>query len=290
VTASAAQVGWDRTQDALRDEVRRVAALLRSIREPQAPAVGQWNIAEVALHLAQAWLVVSGLARRDLSRIYAVMPSLAGLAGDALIRTIWELGEVTTLGVRSDPERDPGVLADCLETRAEEFFSECAGRSADELVPWLVEGSTVRLSTLTGHLLNETIVHGYDIARAARCRWQIEPARAAMVLSGFIIPVIRALDPRELVDADKAAGLQAVYDLHIRGGNCYHFLFEEGVLRIEEPSSRRVDCHISAEPVAFLMVVWGRRSQWSAIVRGKLVAWGRRPWLGPRLRLLLRNP
>ncbi|MGH3978321.1 MAG: SCP2 sterol-binding domain-containing protein [Pseudonocardiaceae bacterium] len=290
MVASTMTVDWERIQDALRDEVRRVTSLLRSVRDPEAAAVGQWSLAEVAMHLSQAWLVVPGLARRDLSRIYEVMPGLAGVAGDSLIRDMWDLDSVTTLGVRSDLERDPVVLADRIEARAEEFFGECAGRSADQRRPWMVEGATVSLSALTGHLLNETVVHGYDIARAEGRAWRIEPSHAAMVLAGFVIPVIQALDPRALVDGGKAAGVRATYDLRIRGGHQFHFVFDDGALRVEEPSSRRVDCHISADPVAFLMVVWGRQNQWKAIAKGQLLAWGRKPWLGPRLRAFMRNP
>jgi hypothetical protein len=84
--------------------------------------------------------------------------------------------------------------------------------------------------------------------------------------------------------------LRATYDLRIRGGDSFHFLFDNGQLHIVEASSRKVDCHISADPVAFLMVVWNRQSQWSAIARGKLMSWGRKPWLGPQLRALIRNP
>ncbi|MPZ66345.1 MAG: hypothetical protein GEU83_12820 [Pseudonocardiaceae bacterium] len=286
---TAVEVGWERAQDALRDEVHRVTALLRSVRDPAAPAVGTWDLAETAMHLSQVWLVAPGLAREDLSGIYEVIPGLAGTAGASLIADIWELAGVTDLGVRSDPERDPVVIADRIEARAQAYFEDCAGRSADEWRPWLVEGSSVRLSTLTGHLLNETIVHGHDIARADGRSWRIEPSHAAMVLAGFVIPVIEALDPRALV-SEQAAGVRAAYDLRIRGGKRFRFAFDDGALRIEEPASRGVDCRISADPVAMLMVVWGRRSQWSAIANGQLMAWGRKPWLGPRFRAFLRNP
>jgi hypothetical protein len=242
------------------------------------------------MHLSQAWMAVPGLARRDLSRIYAVTPSLVGVAGDALIRDIWELADLTALLVRSDPKRDVAVLADRIEARAEEYFSECAGKDPDELRPWLVEGVTLRRSSLTCHLLNETVVHGYDIARADGRKWKIKPSHAAMVLGQFIVPVIQGLDARAIVDGDRAAGLQATYDLRIRGGDRFYFIFDDGRLRIEEPSSRSVDCHISADPVAFLMVIWDRQSQWTAIAKGQLMAWGRKPLLGPRLRLLVRNP
>src|SRR5262249_27908193 len=193
-----------------------------------------------------------------------------------------DLGSMTTLAVRSDPERDPIALADRIEARAAEYLGECVGADPHAPRAWLVQGATVEQSTLTYHLLNETIVHGYDIACAAGRRWRIEPDHAAMVLERFIIPILQTLDSQEMLNAEKAAGLRATYDLRIRGGEGFHFIFDNGKFKIVKPSPRRVDCHISADPAAFLMVVWNRRSQWRAITKGQLIAWGRKPWLGPR--------
>ena len=290
MVASGSKVAWQQSQDALRDEVARVTTLLRSIQDPTTPAAGQWNLGDVAMHLSQVWRVVPGLARRNLSPIHAVIPRIAGIAGDSLIRDMWDLADTTKLGVKSDPERDLTVLADRIETRAEEYFRECVGADPDAPRPWLIEGTTVRLSTLTCHLLNETVMHTYDIAQAAERTWRIEPAHAAIVLARFAVPVLQAAGPRTFVNGAKAAGLQATYDVRIRGGDSFHFIFDDGELNVVEPSSRRVDCHISADPVAFLMVFWNRQSQWTAIAQGKLLAWGRKPWLGPRLRSLIRNP
>ncbi|HVE96037.1 MAG TPA: SCP2 sterol-binding domain-containing protein [Pseudonocardiaceae bacterium] len=287
---SGSEAAWQQSQDALRDEVARVTALLRSIQDPRPHAVGQWNLGEVAMHLSQAWVAVPGLARRDLSRLYEVIPSIADVAGDSVVRDMWDLGEVTKLGVKSDPERHPAVLADRIEQRAEEYFGECAGHAPNELQPWLVEGTTFPLSALTGHLLNETVMHGYDIAQAVGREWRIEPAHAAMVVRQFFVPVLQALDPRTMVNGAKAAGLRATYEVRLRGHDRLHFIFDDGSLRVEEPTSRPVDCHISADPAAFVMVFWARQSQWHAIAKGKLLAWGRKPWLGPRFRPLLRNP
>jgi hypothetical protein len=283
-------VDWGRAQDALRTEVSRVTALLRSVRNPGAPAVGEWNLAELAMHLSQVWLAVPGLARRDLSRVYEVLPAWAGTAGESLIGDLWDLGGLTMDGVRGDPERDPRVLADRIEARAEEFFAECAGRSADEPHPWLVQGVAVPLCTLTCHLLNETVMHGGDLARADGRPWPVEPSHAAMVVLGFLVPILAALDPRALVVPQKAAGVRATYDVRVRGAGAFHLLFEDGALQVALPAARRVDCHISADPVALLHVMWGRESQWKVVATGKLLAWGRRPWLGPRLRTMIRNP
>lgn len=290
VVTIATKADWQQGQDALRDAVARVTSLLRSVEDPGAPAVGQWSLGEVAMHLSQLWIAVPCLARRDLSRVHEVVPSLAGAAGDSLVRDIWDLGETTILGVRTDPERDPGVLADRIEARSREYFNECVGADPDAPRPWLVQGATVRQSTLTYHLLNETVMHGGDIAHAAGRRWQIEPTHAAMVLGRFLVPVLQALDPRAMLDAEQAAGLRATYDIRIRGGDRFHFIFNDGALTVEEPSARKVDCHISADPVAFLMVAWNRQSQWSAIAKRKLLVWGRKPWLGPRFKGLIRNP
>ena len=62
MVASVSAAEWQQSQDALRDEVRRVTTLMRSINDPGVPAVGQWNLAEVAMHLSQAWILVPGLA------------------------------------------------------------------------------------------------------------------------------------------------------------------------------------------------------------------------------------
>jgi mycothiol maleylpyruvate isomerase-like protein len=291
MVASASAAQWQQSQKALRDEVRRVTTLMRSISEPEAPAVGQWNLAETAMHLSQAWMLVLGLARRDLSRIHAVVPGMAGVAGSSWIRDIWDHADSTTLAVRSDPERDLAVLADRIEKSAQEYLGECAGHSPDESRPWMTEGSTVPLSALTGHLLNEMVMHGYDIAHAAGCRWRIEPAHAAMVVRQFFVPLIETFEPGTFVHAEQAAGLQATYEIRLRGeDDRLNYIFNDGALTVEEPSARRVDCHILADPAAFIMVFWQRRSQWNAIAKGQLIAWGRKPWLGLKFRSLIRNP
>ncbi len=289
MVANATKASWQQGQDALRDVVGQVTTLLRSIEDPGAPAVGQWNLGEVAMHLSQVWVNLPAVARQDLSPVHELLPSTADTGGGAMIRDIWDLGDLMILGVKSDPERDLKVLADRIEARAEKYFSECA-EALDAPHPWFVQGVTLRRSTLTYNLLSETVIHGYDIAHAAGRKWKIEPAHAAMALEGLVIPAIQASDPRTFVNEAKAAGLRATYNVRIRGGSSFYFIFEDGAVTIEEPSARTVDCHISADPVAFLLVAWERQSQWAAIAQGKLMAWGRKPWLGFQFKGLLRTP
>ncbi|MGH9165553.1 MAG: SCP2 sterol-binding domain-containing protein [Acidimicrobiales bacterium] len=153
-----------------------------------------------------------------------------------------------------------------------------------------MEGAQVSFSTLTFHLLNETVVHGWDIARGDGQRWDISAAHAALVLDGFIVPAIKALGPRDMVDQVQAAGLRATYEVRVKGGGRHVFVFDDGALTVEAPSSRPVDCLITADPVALLLVVWGRLDQAPAIVKRQLVVSGPKAFLGPRFRSLMRNP
>ena len=56
------------------------------------------------------------------------------------------------------------------------------------------------------------------------------------------------------------------------------------------PLGGPVDCVISADPVTFLLVVYGRMPLGRALLRGGMLAWGRRPWLALRFKDLFFNP
>ena len=281
---------WARVQDALRSEVERVTALLRTVADPTAPAVGRWNLGDVAMHLSQAWLAIPRMASDELSGSLEAIPGFEA-RGVSFLSDLRELGDATVSGVDADPERDLRVLAGRIGERAEAFFAAVGEASPSELRPWLVEGVKVPLSTLACHLLNETVVHGYDIARADGQAWPIDRSRAALVVEGFLFPVMQALDPHALVDDQAAAGRQVAYELRLRGAGRHVFAFADGVLTLDGPEPpHRIDCRLSVDPAALLLVAWGRVSQWSAIARGQMLAWGRKPWLGPKLRTLMRNP
>lgn len=290
MVAKATETSWQQGQDALRDVVRQATTVLRSAQDPAVPAVGHWSVGEAAMHLSQVWLLLPGLARDDLSDFHAAITSSVGVPGGSVIRDMWDLEQLNNQGLQADQVRCPREIADRIEARAEKYLSECAGADPDEQRPWIVQGTTIHREMLTYNLLNETLIHTYDIARGSKQPFRIEPSYAAMALSRFIVRALQANDPRTFVNGKKAAQVQATYDLRVRGRDSFHWIFNNGELTIVDPAAHTVDCHISADPVALLLVIFGRQSQWSAIATGKLMAWGRKPWLGPQLRGLVRNP
>ena len=94
------------------------------------------------------------------------------------------------------------------------------------------------------------------------------------------------------VDTAEAAGLHACVDLRLRGGRDGRALlvFEDGRLVVERENGWRVDCHISADPAAYMLVAYGRMSPLRPALTGRIVAWGPRPHLAFRLSRVFRNP
>ncbi|HVL26669.1 MAG TPA: maleylpyruvate isomerase N-terminal domain-containing protein [Acidimicrobiales bacterium] len=261
-------------QAAVREMSARVGALVRSVRRPDARGVGDWSVVELACHLSHAMDAVSATARGA----GGFIEDIAGLAG------------LTATMVASESERDPLKLGDRIEASVAAAM-DWMGPAADAgLQTWFLPGVKVPISFLTCHILNELTVHGHDIAKAEGVAWPISKTTARLVLEGFVVPVLTHIGD-QLVHEENARGVRVAYRLHLRGGGSSTWRFQDGKLTVTQgPSNEPVDCHISADPVAFLLVTWGRLNQWRAIGRGQLLAWGRKPWMGLKLRSLVRNP
>lgn len=268
---------WQESLAALRDEVTRVTALMRSVgAAADGPALGQWNLGDIAAHLAHVWAGLPELSLGESSRSF--------------LPTLDDLATFTTELNASDDERDLAVLADRIETSAEAYFASCAGRDPDQLRPWMVDGTSLPLSSSTCHLLNETVVHGWDIADAAGRRWTVIPDHARLALERFMLPVMSMIDPAAMVDRTKAEGFRGTYEFRIRGGVTFGLRFDHQGVHLAPGAGDDVDCHISVDPAVLLLLFWGRRGPWPAVLGGKLWVWGRRPWLAMRLPELIRNP
>ena len=55
-------------------------------------------------------------------------------------------------------------------------------------------------------------------------------------------------------------------------------------------AGEKADCVITADPVAFLLLGYGRISQLSPVLRGQLRPGGRKPWLAMKFGTLLSSP
>jgi hypothetical protein len=102
----------------------------------------------------------------------------------------------------------------------------------------------------------------------------VDPDRARFVIDAHM-PVL----PHFTNEAE-IEGLNAVFELDVKGGSTTYFIVRDGQLTIDTDRPARVDCRISTDPVDYLLVGYGRKSQWGPLLKGKVLALGRKPWLG----------
>lgn len=267
VSAAAVPLDLPATRAALDVVARRLAGLLQAVPDPQAPTRGlTWTLGETSLHVAGAPALYADLAR-----------------GRELPEPTIDLGPVNARRLAAVPERAPSVLARRLDANTRRYLAETAELPTTHPVPFF-GGVTIELAAQSAILLGEFVVHGHDVARSIGRRWPIDPAHARL-----IIAALTALLPR-YVDRASAGGLTATYQVHLRGGPSFQVRFDRGTATVGPSRPEAADCRVTADPVTFLLVAYGRRSQWLGILRGQLLAWGRRPWLGTRFQRLLVRP
>jgi uncharacterized protein (TIGR03083 family) len=186
-----------------------------------------------------------------------------------------------------DP-RDLGALNDAqIDTLAGLDMEELAARLRRDLSALAVQvraygagppsfqfhgGEEVAADAALGILLGELVVHGWDIARVTAHPWPIDGGDVELILEG-VEPILPGW-----VDPDAAGDLTATFEVRLRGGGTHVWSFRRGRLAVA-PAGRRPDVRISADPVALLLVFYRRQSQWPHVARGRMLAWGRRPWL-----------
>ena len=302
----------------------RASELFAGIREPAAasPLPG-WTVGDVAVHLSVACTAYAAAATGDFSALdgfsapedepdpddasapeagpgsddatekaaaaspfharMADLPSHASLTDRVAAlnaRTLAHFAPVPD-AYRATPAR--------LRSTAEAIVAATAApRAPTDLcpVPWFGEDVRLPLATVVGLFLSETLLHSLDAARAARRKWPVPPGTARLIIS-LVFPEMM---PRT-VHRDRAATLRAVVHLHVRGGVTIGLDIDGGEVRtVRDPVAGRADCHISADPVGFLLTASGRASQNRQIAAGRLIPYGRKPWLAPQVARLFGFP
>jgi uncharacterized protein (TIGR03083 family) len=244
--------------------------LVRTAGDPAQPVTGcNWTVREVAAHLIAGTELYT-----DLLRGAHTSPYLSLKVDDIAARNRAELDTVLQRG---------GDLADQLERALDQWQARI---SAADLPPAVAYHAGLLLAPLRvgALLLGELILHGHDLAATLHRPWRIDPSHADLVVRGMagILP--------PYVDPDRARGFSATYQLRLRRRGTYTLRFRDGELTIGGGSSGVVDCHIAADPVAYLLLVCGRIGPLRPVLTGKMVVYGRKPWLAPRLARLIAAP
>ncbi|MEU6367026.1 maleylpyruvate isomerase family mycothiol-dependent enzyme [Streptomyces sp. NPDC046931] len=258
---------------AIRETAADIAALLRTVADTTVPVPdSEWTVGEAAAHLALANELMADLAAgRERPYGDGTPQSLAG----ANERSLAAFGE-----------REAEPLAAMIVAQADGFLDAIARASADQAADrtLVTPLGPMDRSTLASYLLTHMLGHGYDLARALDRPHMIDRARVGLCLPFLLVAMER------VVDAAASDGFTARYALRLRGGPAFGVTFTDGAVSVTSGPPDRPDCAILTEPVTFLLIALGRCDPWRAIARGRVLAWGRKPWLAPRFPTLFTAP
>jgi uncharacterized protein (TIGR03083 family) len=278
---SAVPIDRREARDALIAAGGRTADLVASISDLTRPIPGmRWSVGDAATHLAAFCLpALTDAACGQGSRWEPYVPQVESFHE--------RVAETNDRVLRESPARDGAELARMIRSGTETMVEALDARGGEGTVPtpWYGAGTTLDLAAVTCLMLGEFLSHGHDIARGLGGRWQIDPAHARLVVAG-VFPAMIPL----IVDRAAARGLTATYEIRAWGGPRFVNRFHTGRASVEPWTGQRIDCHLSGDPVELFLVGYGRRRQWGPIARGRLLAWGRKPWLGLRWKSLFENP
>jgi Mycothiol maleylpyruvate isomerase N-terminal domain len=261
----------DRTKllDAVQVVAATIAGMIRPLATTDIPiARSDWTVGEAAAHVAWAQHTFSRIAGG------ATVPH-----GDG---TPAGLAEANARVLDQFPERDGAPLADLIVEGTRAYVRAVEDAPAGLMVPTPM--GVMDIDTCTSYMLTHLMMHGWPIARALRRRSPFGAADVELALA-FVTHVMPAI-----VDERSARGFTACYEVRFRRGPSLAFMFDEARLTVAPAATRSVDCHVSADPVAFLLVGAGLVGQWGQIARGRLVTWGRKPWLALRFAGLFHPP
>jgi uncharacterized protein (TIGR03083 family) len=247
----------DRVLPAIDRLGERFAALVTSAPDPAAPIPGsEWTVRDATAH------VVSGPRRY-----------LDGPEG----RGTWvpdprDLAALNDTQIRELADLDMPALAARLRGDLTALATQLRAYGDARPSFRFHGGEPVAADIALGILLGELVVHGWDIAGAIAHPWPIDPGDVDLILDG-VEPILPGW-----VDPTRAGTLTATFEIRLRGGSTRRWSFTNGRLDTR-PTPSRPEVTVSADPVALLLVFYRRQSQWSHILRGRMLAWGRRPWL-----------
>jgi hypothetical protein len=263
---------------ALADAVARSAQLWRSVAEPAAPVPGlTWTAGETAAHVVGDMREYTEALTRHLNGGGAALNIPEG--SPARARTTVNHRHLSDVS-----ERDLRRLADMLEETAASYLAAASAVGSSERIAILTaDGLVLEPVVMTCLLLGEQLVHGLDIARAAHLPWSIGRDDALLV-----IPAVLSLAPQYLRPS-RTKNANISFELRLRGAPRYRLAIADGK-GVVTVAGKKADCVITADPVTFLLLGLNRVPQLPQLLRGKLRAGGRKPWLAAKFGTLLESP
>ncbi|MEM8706122.1 MAG: maleylpyruvate isomerase N-terminal domain-containing protein [Actinomycetota bacterium] len=214
-------------------------------------SVLSWSLAELAAHVVS----VPAIYRRviDDPGSFVVPESMAAFGQR-------ELEAVGTY--------DLAELADLLIANVEALVTSLA--AAPERVPFYT--TTMTRAGVLGVALNELSMHHRDMALVVDEPFEMSARDVDITMHGMM--------PASEVFCDHEVALRSTgtYHLGLRGGSDWTIGVADGLVSVRAGRPDRADVRIVGDPLAMVLMSFGRQNPVMSVVTGKVMVTGRRPW------------
>lgn len=235
-------------------------------------ATAEWTIAESAAHvLSIATLYVFLL--EDGAEALPV-PDIESILSTTNVDTV---ADVNAYVLQHFTERDAAVLADQLGTAVRRILDVTEHTAPETPVRWLGD-ALVPVAGVLAHLVNELLVHGWDIARALRTPWPMPEEHAALYWELFFLGMLRLEYGALLNTSLRMPRRPIAVQFRSQYTPTATIVLGDGKVWIAPPG-HPPDVRVRFRPARFNLMLFGRIGTVHAAVRRDVVVGGPRPWL-----------
>jgi hypothetical protein len=259
-------------------ESERVVALVRGCgTDPKTAVPGlAWSLAQLVAHLTGAYLVFGQAVRGEFENAQLEEAVAQAATADPALPAVvaasnaYAVDLLTVEDVQTAADglaAQAAALCEALKA-AEDFGREVA-------TPWYGPETTRTVGTLASLAVTETLVHGRDLACAANKDTSMSRSSAATA-----VPTVMSAMLPLMFDAKKAGGFHATFEVRVRGSARFGMQIADGAARCFDAGEGAVDCVLTLDPCAALLLGFRRTTLARTILTGGVISTGRKPWLG----------
>ena len=283
MTASVTEEQWNTVRESVRMTAGRFCELVSSISNPGTRATVKWSVTDTTAHVTTVALLDTMLL--EAAAIPFHMPGLTEAIAATTVESVDGLNDQV---LSYFTERDADRLTEILRDHVDLMLTATRNRDPAETFSWL-GGARLPLAGMFAHMVNELLIHGNDIARAVKVPWAMPPEDAALFFDLFYATLVSGNSGR-LLDGSKrplkrriAVEFRSDYTIPVT------FVVRNGKVT-SEPAGPGADATVRFDPATLNMMMFGRISKLRAVLTGKIVIGGRRPWLMPAFLRTVRAP
>ncbi|HVA96691.1 MAG TPA: hypothetical protein VND99_03470 [Candidatus Acidoferrales bacterium] len=247
---------------------KRVANLIQFSDTTTPIPNSQWTVGDAAAHLVISQRLARSILHGEKSPYGEGSPDF--------------IAEVNKKYLQEFTERSGSILASMLLEEVNSFLKETKKFSDKNILPTHYGSMDILLGI--SYCLSHLLGHGCAIANALG-----KPLPVRIQHIRITIPFLKMIMLR-VYDKKAALNLNASFVIDMRGIEKIVIICDAKGAKIENHIPKIVDCYISVDPLSFFLVTNGLVPQWKAFITGKLILWGKRPWLVFKLKTLFPSP